>query len=31
MHPGADTEVVLAAWGFEADEVERLRDAGAVL
>jgi alpha-methylacyl-CoA racemase len=30
-HPGADTEAVLARWGFEADEVARLRDVGAVL
>jgi alpha-methylacyl-CoA racemase len=31
MHPGADTEGVLAGWGFEADDVTRLRDTGAVL
>jgi alpha-methylacyl-CoA racemase len=31
MHPGDDTEAVLAGWGFEAAEVERLRDLGAVL
>jgi alpha-methylacyl-CoA racemase len=30
-HPGADTETVLARWGFEPDEVARLRDLGAVL
>jgi len=31
MHPGADTEAVLAGWGFDADEVARLRDAGVVV
>jgi alpha-methylacyl-CoA racemase len=31
MHPGADTEAVLAGWGFDADEVARLRDLGALL
>ena len=31
MHPGADTETVLAGWGFDANEVERLRAAGAVV
>ena len=31
MHPGADTQAVLAGWGFHADEVERLRDAGVVV
>jgi alpha-methylacyl-CoA racemase len=31
MHPGADTETVLAGWGFERDEVERLRDAGVLV
>jgi alpha-methylacyl-CoA racemase len=31
MHPGADTEAVLARWGFESHEVARLRDARAVL
>jgi alpha-methylacyl-CoA racemase len=31
MHPGDDTGAVLAGWGFEAAEVERLRDLGAVL
>jgi alpha-methylacyl-CoA racemase len=30
-HPGADTDAVLARWGFDPDEVTRLRDAGAVL
>jgi alpha-methylacyl-CoA racemase len=31
MHPGADTDAVLAGWGFDHDELARLRDAGAVL
>ena len=31
MHPGDDTEAVLGAWGFDADEVAKLRAAGAVL
>jgi alpha-methylacyl-CoA racemase len=31
MHPGADTEAVLAGWGFDAADVERLREVGAVL
>ena len=31
MHPGADTEAVLAGWGFDADEVARLGDAGVVV
>jgi crotonobetainyl-CoA:carnitine CoA-transferase CaiB-like acyl-CoA transferase len=31
MHPGADAEAVLAGWGFEPDEVARLRDAGVVV
>src|SRR5436309_12111642 len=31
MHPGADTDAVLAGWGFDGDEVARLRDLGAVL
>jgi alpha-methylacyl-CoA racemase len=31
MHPGDDTGAVLAGWGFEAAEVARLRDLGAVL
>jgi alpha-methylacyl-CoA racemase len=30
-HPGADTETVLTGWGFDADEVERLRAAGVVV
>jgi alpha-methylacyl-CoA racemase len=28
--PGDDTDEALAAWGFSADEVAKLRDAGAV-
>ncbi|TGY87968.1 CoA transferase [Marinicauda algicola] len=28
--PGADSEAVLAAWGFSADEIEALRKAGAI-
>jgi alpha-methylacyl-CoA racemase len=31
MHPGDDTEAVLGRWGFEPDEVAKLRAAGAVL
>jgi hypothetical protein len=31
MHPGADTEAVLGRWGFEPNEVARLRDLDAVL
>jgi alpha-methylacyl-CoA racemase len=31
MHPGADTEAVLAGWGFDGDEVARLRDAGVLV
>jgi hypothetical protein len=31
MHPGDDTEAVLAGWGFEPSEVARLRDLDAVL
>jgi alpha-methylacyl-CoA racemase len=31
MHPGADTDAVLGGWGFDHDEVARLRDTGAVL
>jgi alpha-methylacyl-CoA racemase len=31
MHPGDDTEAVLGRWGFERDEVEKLRAAGAVM
>jgi hypothetical protein len=31
MHPGDDTDTVLARWGFDRAEVARLRDAGAVL
>ncbi len=31
MHPGDDTDGVLGRWGFETDEVARLRAAGAVL
>jgi alpha-methylacyl-CoA racemase len=31
MHPGDDTDAVLAGWGFEASEIERLRNSGAVL
>jgi hypothetical protein len=31
MHPGGDTVSVLAGWGFDGDEVARLRDLGAVL
>jgi alpha-methylacyl-CoA racemase len=31
MHPGVNTEAVLARWGFEPGEVARLRDIGAVL
>jgi crotonobetainyl-CoA:carnitine CoA-transferase CaiB-like acyl-CoA transferase len=31
MHPGTDTDAVLAGWGFDQDEVARLRDTGAVL
>src|SRR6266545_4473443 len=31
MHPGGDTDSVLAGWGFDGDEVARLRDLGAVL
>jgi alpha-methylacyl-CoA racemase len=31
MHPGEDTEGVLAGWGFEANDVARLRDLGALL
>jgi crotonobetainyl-CoA:carnitine CoA-transferase CaiB-like acyl-CoA transferase len=31
MHPGGDTDAVLAGWGFDGDEVSRLRDLGAVL
>ena len=30
-HPGGDTDAVLAGWGFDVDEVARLRDLGAVL
>jgi alpha-methylacyl-CoA racemase len=28
--PGADTDEALAAWGFTAEEIAKLRDAGAV-
>ena len=28
--PGQHTDAVLADWGFQADEVAKLRDAGAV-
>ena len=31
MHPGGDSAAVLAGWGFDGDEVARLRDLGAVL
>jgi alpha-methylacyl-CoA racemase len=31
MHPGDDTDAVLSGWGFAANEIERLRDSGAVL
>jgi alpha-methylacyl-CoA racemase len=31
MHPGDDTEAVLGRWGFDADDVAKLRAAGAVL
>jgi len=31
MHPGADTEAVLADWGFDGVEVARLRDAGVIV
>lgn len=31
MHPGDDTEDVLARWGFSSDDVARLRETGAVL
>jgi len=31
MHPGGDTDAVMAGWGFDGDEVARLRDLGAVL
>jgi alpha-methylacyl-CoA racemase len=31
MHPGGDTDAVLAGWGFDSDEVTRLRNLGAVL
>ena len=31
MHPGDDTEAVLAGWGFEPVEVEKLRATGTVL
>ena len=30
-HPGGDTDAVLSRWGFDGDEVARLRDRGAVL
>ncbi|HEX6310599.1 MAG TPA: CaiB/BaiF CoA-transferase family protein [Acidimicrobiia bacterium] len=30
MHPGDDTEGVLARWGFDRDEVEKLRATGAL-
>jgi alpha-methylacyl-CoA racemase len=28
--PGADTDSILAGWGFSADEIERLRKTGAI-
>jgi alpha-methylacyl-CoA racemase len=31
MHPGDDTEAVLAGWGFDATEIADLRASGAVL
>jgi alpha-methylacyl-CoA racemase len=31
VHPGSDTQVVLAGWGFGGDEVARLRDAGVLV
>jgi alpha-methylacyl-CoA racemase len=31
MHPGTGTEAVLAGWGFDGDEVARLRSAGVVV
>lgn len=31
MHPGEGTDAVLARWGFEPAEVEKLRASGAVL
>ena len=27
--PGADTDEALAAWGFEADEIAKLKETGA--
>ena len=31
VHPGTGTEAVLTGWGFDGDEVSRLRDAGVVV
>ncbi len=30
LAPGADTDEALAAWGFTAEEIAKLREAGAV-